>query len=184
MKTILLVVALLLSIQAGAETPKPEPGPLAKTVNDGASNIENTLIPAVEAMPEEKFAFVPSTGTFKGVRTFAQQVKHVAVCNFLLGGGILGEKPPVDPGQEGNGPATIMSKAGILQFLKDSYVYVHKAILTITDQNAAAPIKGPWGEDTTRLRLASIIEAHGFDHYGQMVVSLRMNGILPPPRRK
>ncbi len=76
------------------------------------------FVPAAEAMPEDKFGFAPSNGEFKGVRTFAEQIKHVAAVNFIFGAAILGEKVPVDVGDE-SGPASLKTKAEIINYLKD-----------------------------------------------------------------
>ena len=96
-------------------------------------------------MPEAKYDFAPTTqGEFKGVRTFGLEVKHMAVANYALGAGILGEKPPIDLGGP-NGPASIKSKAEIMKFLADSFVYAHKAINSITEANVLEPIKAPFG---------------------------------------
>ena len=65
--------------------------------------MENEFVPAADAMPEDKYNFAPTNGEFKGVRTFAQQVKHVAAVNYMIGSSILEEKPPVDTGGE-SGP--------------------------------------------------------------------------------
>ncbi|MFY9980696.1 MAG: DinB family protein, partial [Candidatus Sulfotelmatobacter sp.] len=136
-----------------------------------------------EAMPEDKYAFAPTNGEFKGVRTFAQQIKHVAAVNYELGAAILEEKPPVDIGDE-SGPASLTSKADILKYLDDSFAYVHKAVKTINEKNLAETVKSPFGESrVSRLGLATEVAAHGFDHYGQMVEYLRMNGIIPPASR-
>ncbi|HWZ81162.1 MAG TPA: DinB family protein [Terriglobales bacterium] len=144
--------------------------------------IEGELVPAVEAMPEDKFVFAPTGGEFKGVRTFAQQAKHVAAVNYIIASAILGEKPPVDTGGE-KGPDSITSKADVVKFLKDSYAYAHKAVASITDGNAVASVPSPFGGTTTRLGLGTAFAWHGFDHYGQMVEYLRMNGIVPPASR-
>jgi uncharacterized damage-inducible protein DinB len=153
-------------------------------VLDGAvSNMERDFVPAVEAMPEDKFGFAPTDGEFKGVRTFGEQVKHVAAVNYMYGAAILSEKVPVDVGEE-NGPAAMKTKADILSYLKDSFLYVHKAIKTINEKNLVEPLKSPFGEGSvTRLGVATSVAAHGFDHYGQMVEYLRMNGIVPPASR-
>lgn len=155
------------------------------SVMDGTVHtIESELVPAVEAMPEDKFGFAPTNGEFKGVRTFAQQAKHVAAVNYIVGAAILGEKPPVDTGGE-SGPDSVKAKADIIKFLKDSYAYAHKAVATINDSNAVEPIKNPFGEGAaTRLGMSTVFAWHGFDHYGQMVEYLRMNGIVPPASRK
>lgn len=154
------------------------------SVMDGTvKTIESELVPAVEAMPEDKFGFAPTNGEFKGVRTFAQQAKHVAAVNYIVGAAILGEKPPVDTGGE-SGPDSVKAKADIVKFLKDSYAYAHKAVATINEGNAVEPIKNPFGEGTaTRLGMGTVFAWHGFDHYGQMVEYLRMNGIIPPASR-
>lgn len=147
------------------------------------TNFENEFIPAAEAMPEDKFGFAPTGGEFKGVRTFAQQIKHVAAVNYELGAALLEQKPPVDINEE-SGPASITSKADIIKYLKDSFAYVHKAIATINEGNLTGTVKSPFGEGwVSRMGLASAVASHGFDHYGQMVVYLRMNGIIPPASR-
>jgi hypothetical protein len=101
----------------------------------------------------------------------------------MYGAAILSEKVPVDVGDE-SGPASVKSKAEILNYLKDSFAYVHKAIATINEKNLVEPLKSPFGEGSvTRLGVATSVSAHGFDHYGQMVEYLRMNGIVPPASR-
>jgi len=147
------------------------------------SGAEGEFVGAAEAMPEEKYSFAPTNGEFKGVRTFAQQVKHVAAVNYMLGSAILVEKPPVDLGGE-SGPDAIASKADIMKFLKDSYAYLHKAVAAVNEKNLVDPVKSPFGDRmVTRLWLSATGATHAFDHYGQMVEYLRMNGIVPPASR-
>jgi uncharacterized damage-inducible protein DinB len=147
------------------------------------SNLEHEFIPAADAMPEDKFGFAPSNGEFKGVRSFAEQIKHVAAVNYELGAAILEEKSPVDIGDEA-GPASITTKPDIMKYLKESFEYVHKAIATINEKNLTGTVRSPFGEGSvTRLGLATSVAGHGFDHYGQMAVYLRMNGIVPPASR-
>ncbi len=141
------------------------------------------MVPAAEAMPDDKFNFAPTQGEFKGVRTFAQQVKHIAAVNYMLGAAILSEKPPVDLGGE-NGPDNITSKADVVKFLKDSFDYLHKALATIDENNILGQVQSPFGSNkVSRMGLSLIATSHPFDHYGQMVEYLRMNGIVPPASR-
>lgn len=147
------------------------------------SNVEREVVSAAEAMPEDKFNFAPSQGDFKGVRTFAQQVKHIAAVNYMLGAGLLAEKSPVDVGSE-NGPDKITSKADVVNFLKESFAYLHKSLDTINENNVIAQVPSPFGEGkSTRLGLSVIAISHPMDHYGQMVEYLRMNNIIPPASR-
>ena len=166
-----------------AQMPSPPP---AKTPGDALNFdlviAEHDFVSAADAMPEDKFSFAPSTGEFKGVRTFAEQVKHVAAANYMFGASILGEKPPVDVGGE-NGPDSLKTKAEIMKFAKDSFEYLHKALASVTAKNELDQIDSPFGSKVSRLSLASFSTAHPFDHYGQMVEYLRMNGIVPPASR-
>ncbi len=156
---------------------------VTQVLDRSLSGVENEFVPAAGAMPEDKYSFAPSNGEFKGVRTFAQQVKHVAAVNYMVGAAILEEKPPLDLGGE-NGPDSVKTKADIEKFLKDSFAYFHKAVGTINEGNMLNPIKSPFGNGTvTRLAMSTLIVGHCFDHYGQMVEYLRMNGIVPPASR-
>ncbi len=177
----LLLVALAAAAQAAK--PKEQHRSVTEILDHTVVNLEREFVPAAEAMPEDKFGFAPSNGEFKGVRTFAQQIKHVAAVNYELGAALLEQKPPVDIGEE-SGPSSITSKADIIKFLKESFAYVHKAIATINDQNLSGTVRSPFGEGmVSRLGLASAVASHGYDHYGQMVEYLRMNGIVPPASR-
>jgi hypothetical protein len=178
-----VICTLVLAAGASAQAKKETPRTVTEVLSNTVKNLEHDLVPAAEAMPEDKFSFTPSNGEFKGVRTFAEQIKHIAAVNYELGAAILSEKPPVDIGDE-SGPASITSKADILKYLNDSFLYVHKAIDTINEKNLTGTVKSPFGEyKVTRLGLATTVAWHGFDHYGQVVEYLRMNGIVPPASR-
>ena len=162
---------------------KDEHRTVTQVLDRSVTNTEHEFTSAAEAMPEDKFEFAPTNGEFKGVRTFGEQIKHVAAVNYIFGAAILSEKVPVDVGDE-SGPASVKTKAEILIYLKDSFAYVHKAIETVNEKNLVDPLKSPFGEGSvTRLGLATSVAAHGFDHYGQMVEYLRMNGVVPPASR-
>lgn len=176
---------LIVVTAAAAQMPKPrqEHRSVTQLLDRSVSNFEREFTGAAEAMPEDKFNFVPTNGEFKGVRTFAQQIKHVAAVNYELGATLLEQKSPVDINDE-EGPASVTSKADILKYLKGSFEYVHKAVGTINEGNLTGTVRSPFGEGSlSRLTLAMSIPSHGFDHYGQMVVYLRMNGIIPPASR-
>jgi DinB superfamily len=185
MKTKVTVLAfLLIASLVRAETkPTEEVRTVTMVLDRTVSNTEEEFVPAAEAMPEDKFNFAPTNGAFKGVRTFAEQIKHVAAVNYELGAALMEEKPPVDVNGE-SGPASITNKADIIKYLKDSFAYVHKAIATINESNLTGKVRSPFGEGkVTRLGLASSVSWHAYDHYGQMVEYLRMNGIIPPSSR-
>jgi hypothetical protein len=167
------------------QTQQPQPPPsIASTVEREISTIEKQVVEAAEAMPEDRFNFSPESlnipgGEYKGVRTFAVQVKHVATSNYFIWSPLTGDKLP-EGLKDGNGPENLKTKADIIKFLKDSFALGHKAAATLTTQNmlqTAEHSKSP------RLYLATFAVAHAYDHYGQMVGYLRMNGIVPPASR-
>jgi len=147
---------------------------------------EKRLVDVAEAMPAEKYEFAPTAGEFKDVRTFGEQLKHIAADNYLLGAGILGEKPPVDTGMSERGSAAVKTKPEIIAYLTDSFAYMRRAAAAIDDDKApiSTPEISPWPEGTaTRLGVAIEDCVHTWDHYGQLVEYLRMNGIVPPASR-
>lgn len=174
-------------VQLPAPAPPPAPAPsaaqapsFAKSLNQGLKGVEVWSTGAAEAMPEDKYHWAPTQGAFAGVRTFAQQVKHMASVNILIAAAILEEKPALDPGGQ-DGPDALKTKAEIVKYLQDSFTYLHRALDSVTEANVLGMVKSPFGKGQgTRLGYANLAQGHGFDHYGQMVVYLRLNGIVPP----
>jgi uncharacterized damage-inducible protein DinB len=172
---------------AGASASPSTPPTIASAIDREISLVEKEAVEAAEAMPEDKFDFSPEklnlTGAdYKGVRTFGEQVKHIAASNYLIWSPITGEKPP-DTVNDGKGPDNMKAKADIIKYLKDSFAFGHKSVATLTSANLVEPITSGSGRPTTRLFLATFAVAHCFDHYGQMIEYLRMNGIVPPASR-
>ena len=168
-----------------AQPPSQQPSPtVASVVDREISSIEKQVVDAAEAMPEDKFNFTPESlnipgDDYKGVRTFAVQVKHVAASNYFIWSPLTGDKLP-EGLKDGNGPENLKTKADTIRFLKDSFALGHKAAATLTTENMLQP---PEHSKSPRLYLATFGVAHAYDHYGQMVEYLRMNGIVPPASR-
>lgn len=195
MRIFLLLSVLILTVAAlphGAKSAaaratqaQPSPPTIASTVDREISSIEKQIVDVAEAMPEDKYNFSPETlnipgAEYKGVRTFAVQVKHVAASNYYIWSPITGDKLPEGLADDGSGLTNVKTKVEIIKFLKDSFALGHKAAATLTTENM---LQNPGKSKSTRLRLATFGVAHAFDHYGQMVEYLRMNGIVPPASR-
>ena len=160
---------------------------IASAIDRQISLVEKEVVDAAEAMPEDKFDFSPEKlnlpgSDYKGVRTFGEQLKHIAASNYLIWSPITGEKPP-DTVNDGKGPDNMKAKAEIIKFVKDSFAFGHKSVATLNSSNLVEPITSRSGRQTTRLFQATFAAAHCFDHYGQMIEYLRMNGIVPPASR-
>lgn len=150
--------------------------------------LEHDLVPLAKAMPADKYNFAPSQAIFASsqktdfatVRSFGQQVVHIAEANFYFYMSVSGEKPAVDmKALQAMETAPAIDKEVAVKALEQSFAFAHKAIETITAENAFLAIK-PVDGMNTRATLASFGVAHGYDHYGQLVAWARMNGVIPP----
>jgi uncharacterized damage-inducible protein DinB len=198
LRTFCLLVLVCFAVGAFAQAAKPatpnaqakktEPPTIASAVDQQISILEREFVGAAEAMPDDKFNFTPGSlnipgSEYKTVKTFAEEVRHVAATNYLLWDAITGDKPPIES-KEDNGPSELKTKAEIVKYLKDSFALGHKAAKSLTAESAVAQVPSPFGQgQTTKLFCATFAVAHAFDHYGQMVEYLRMNGIIPPASR-
>jgi len=147
-------------------------------------DIQHQIVSTAEAMPATKYEFTPTEGEFKGVRTFARQVRHLSATNHILAAAALGEDASADIDE--NGPETVRTKAEVLDYLNSSFEHLGRAIDAIGDSNRpvkSSPISPLPANKTTRLALTVEALIHAFNHYGQMVEYLRMNGIVPPSSR-
>jgi len=177
MRLVLLSVLLASTIvtRTGAQ---PRVDPMAGAVAESFTLIERQFVALADAMPAEKYGFKPTTGEFKDVRSFAEQVKHVACANFGFYSEIEKKTPPANC--ETGGPSPAKTKAEIMAYLRESFTYAGRVLRTLTPANAMEPTDGPYPGPSTRLGLATLSIWHASDHYGQLVVYLRMNGIVPP----
>ena len=183
----LLGIGSIAAAQAGTTPSGPAAGSIvtpASAYDSQLSIIEFEMMGAVKAMPADKFDFAPSQSIFvpgqktefATVRTFAQQATHVAQANYFFYSAVSGLKPDVDM----DGLPKLTKKDDIVAALAGSFAFAHKAIATLTPANAFEVVKLPEPGMWTRGTLAAFGVAHAFDHYGQMVEYLRMNGIVPP----
>jgi hypothetical protein len=157
---------------------------ISGSVGGSLSYAEAEFLSVAEAMPAEKYDYIPAApgGNFDGVRTFGEQVKHVACANFGFFNQIEGKTPPV--ACEKGGPSPAKTKAELLKYLRDSFDYGNKVLATINAANAMDRVDGPYGGPDTKLGMSVIAVWHVTDHYGQLVYYLRLNGIVPPPTQK
>lgn len=185
-KSILAVVILLASAgssfaQGSKVTPQRT---IAETLDSWIAHTETLVVDLADAMPADKYSFAPPTtfGDFAGVRTFAQQVKHLSANNYRMAALILLQKPTAEMENE-TGPDSVKTKAEIMEYLKGSFAALHKATATIDARNVVEHVPSPSNWQKTRLSFVVDIVGHDMDHFGQMVEYLRMNGIIPPESR-
>lgn len=169
-----------------AKPRRPSTGDIPATIADSVAEpmkfIEGSLIGLADAMPEEKYGYIPTAGKFEGARSFGEQIKHVACAQFAFFNEFEGKKPPDACERGGHDPAK--TKAELIKYLKDAFDYSNRVIATLTPENALDRVEGRYAGPNTKLGISVMAVWHLSDHYGQLVEYLRMNGIVPPMTQK
>ena len=176
------LIFVLLACSAAAQDRKrpPEPKTIPDSINYIWQRIANDFNDLANAMPEDKWSFKPTQGEFKDVRSFGEQVKHVACANEAWAKQMSGEKPPARCDLGGPNPAK--TKAEIMAYLGDSFRLVDRVIADTNEKNLMNRNPGQY-LGPNRLSALTAMVWHISDHYGQLVEYLRMNGIVPPASR-
>jgi uncharacterized damage-inducible protein DinB len=201
MKQIVVALALAACCMTGAQAqtaPAPKAAPTmvdpSKSFDTMLSGFEKQFMGVAKAMPAEKYNFAPSAAIFvesqktdylspdnKGVSTFGGMVKHVAQATYFFASMVGGVKPDVDV----KAIADLKDKDQIVAAVQGSFDFAHKAMATLTTQNAFEGVTfKPFGADGTRAQMAGFLVAHGFDHFGHLSEYLRMNGLIPPSSQR
>ena len=165
-----------------AAQPDHVPKSVAESIDGTLQFAEGNFIGIAEAMPEDKYSYIPTVGKFDGVRSFGEQVKHVACAQFAFFNEFEGKKPPEDCEKGGHDPAK--SKAELIKYLRDSFDYSNRVVATLTSNNALDLVEGRYAGPNTKLGISVVAVWHITDHYGQLVEYLRLNGIVPPMTQK
>jgi len=191
MRNVMLAAVLGLASVAAVQAQMTSGGPAlgsqvapSKSAEALLMIFEGECMGVAKAMPAEKYGFSPASlnipgSKFDGVRTFGEQVKHLAEANFYFASVVAGGKQEMDE----KTIAAMKTKDEIVGALANSFAALHKANATLTVQNSFEVVDFE-GQKATRSMAAAFAVAHGFDHYGQMVEYLRMNGIVPPASAK
>jgi hypothetical protein len=158
------------------------PKSIAESVSGTLQFTEGNFLALAEAMPEDKYSYIPTTGKFDDARSFGEQVKHVACAQFAFFNEFEGKKPPDDCEKGGHDPAK--TKAELIKYLRDSFDYSNGVLATLTANNALDRVEGRYAGPSTKLGISVVAVWHITDHYGQLVEYLRLNGIVPPFTQK
>ncbi len=171
----LVVVAVALAAAGTANAqmdPQEMNGPVASS-KVLYQMVKGYLIASAQQMPEDKYGYKPTPE----VRSFGQIIGHVANSQYGFCSSALGEKPPVTEDMEKR-----TTKASLVQGLKDAFAYCEKAY-AMSDADAAATTK-LFGADRTRMFVLMFNVSHDFEHYGNLVTYMRLNGMVPPSSQR
>ena len=176
MKFAIFLASVLLSGTASAD-------PVTDAYLRQLSLVEQDLVPLVEVVPTERYGFRPTGGAFYDVRSFGEQVKHLATMIYMTSAIVLEEKSPYGPGTHDNGPDAIQTKENIVDYFRSALEYARRAMKSLTEKNHLDPLPTYLGTQL-RIEVANTVMYHCYEHYGQMVVYARMNSVVPPASRR
>jgi hypothetical protein len=151
-----------------------EGAPLAKAFRETAARMERDLTAAAEAVPEDKYAFKPTPAQM----SFGQIMVHLAGGNDALCSAIGGVKSPVR-----EKVAATAGKAVLIARLKESFQFCHTALATLDDSKVSEELT-VFGEKMSRAALELETAGDWADHYSQLAIYMRLNGLLPPTAKK
>ena len=170
----LAIMALLLSLLGGTVLPAAQTNPLSADLKNDYKTVRDYVIRAAEKMPEADYGFKPSPD----VRTFAQQIAHVADDQYNLCAPAKGEtRQAAYTAIE----SSLSKKAELIVALKDAFAYCDSVYESLTDASGAEPALG---RNRNRFAMLNWNLWHTWEHYGNMVVYLRMKGLIPPSSEK
>jgi uncharacterized damage-inducible protein DinB len=181
MKTLLQIAFVpALAAVAFGQAPAAQPAqdnPMSTWLRTAYMNNRNNIVRTAEKMPEEFYDMRPGAQT--EVRTFGQQVAHVATYNFLWCSQAKGEKNPNTANLE-----KLTTKADVMKALNDAFSYCDPVYAGLTDSSGSQviDITQENGRQTRNLRLGLLTLNYGHNNeiYGSMVVYLRMKNLVPP----
>jgi uncharacterized damage-inducible protein DinB len=165
----LLFVSLLFTATASADD-----NPLTAHNKRMYSGIKRILLRTAELMPEEKYGFKPADS----VRTFGEVLNHAAGSQAYFCAAVLGEKNPPPKIDK-----TKTSKADVTAALTEAFSYCDKAYDGLTDATATEQVKF-MGDTMPKLGVLNVNSLHSIEHYGNLIVYLRMNNLVPPTSDK
>ena len=167
-----LALALGLAAASSARVQAQTPGGDATiaSVKTLYEVVKGYITKAAAQVPEDKYKYQPT----KEVRTMGQLFGHIANANGLFCGTATGVKPASASDAE-----KLATKAEIQKALADSFAFCDKAFQAITAANANEPVT-IFGQNHTRVGLMAFNNAHDWEHYGNIVTYMRINGLVPP----
>jgi uncharacterized damage-inducible protein DinB len=177
----LLLCLVFLSFPAAAQTTdggfdQALSPSMAAVVKSMHATIRRNLAEAAESMPAEEYSFKPTAET----RSFAQLMGHVAVANFFFCSQAKGERPPTTENYE----RSATDKAALVKAVKDSLAYCDDVYSATTDANFNQMVKvatpGGGGGQTARGSVLLFNTTHNNEHYGNIVVYMRLKNHVPP----
>jgi uncharacterized damage-inducible protein DinB len=153
-----------------------QPAPVAQAFRDNAAAVGKNLMAAADIMPADKYAFKPTPAQM----SFADIVEHLAHGNDFLCGTIAGVKAP----DRSKVSAATESKEALVARLKETFQFCDRVLAGLDDSKLSEQLPMFGGKPMSRAAIEALTIGDWADHYSQMAIYLRLNGLLPPTAKK
>lgn len=140
------------------------------------ARIRGMLVAIVAAMPEEKYEFRPA----RDVRSFREMVEHLIADSYTHAGYVMGKSRAESEKIAAEKTKGIKTRSEYLKAMGEAFDFADRMLAGITDENAMDTVTAMRGAKATRVEAALQAFEDDMDHYGNFVVYLRLNGIVPP----
>ena len=154
---------------SGASASQPAPTSFLAPARATWESTRTLVVGLVEAMPEDKWDFKPTPA----VRSFREVVVHLIGENYLFFGRVAGENL-------GNPAQNLKTRDELVKALHESYAYGAKVWADLTEEKALQMVEGRGGQKVQRWSATLLAIQDNMNHYGNLVVYLRLNGLVPP----
>ena len=131
----------------------------------------SSIMSTAESLSEEMYAYRPTVE----VRTAGQLLAHIANAQYAFCSSAAGEDNP----NQANLEETATTKADIVPALQSALAYCETVYDTMTDAQGAET-RSFFGQEMAASGILAFNSAHNYEHYGNLVTYMRMNGIVPP----
>ena len=162
---LLLLITIFFNVSWAQEINLPKE-PMA-SVDIAALYIPHTIITAAKQMPEEYYTFRPTPE----VRSFGELMAHIAESNFEMAAIAKGETAPV--------LKVVLNKTEVINALEASFDYSTKARGDMTKERKETLVKFMGGTQPAG-NVLDFSVFHSLQHYGNVIVYMRLKGLIPP----
>lgn len=167
--------AVLVVVFVPAFVAAQESAPVAKAFRDNAAVIGKNLMDAADVMPADKYSFNPTPAQM----SFADIMLHLAQGNDFLCGAIGGMTAPTRTKvSAGDGKDALVAR------LKETFQFCDKALAGLDDSKLSEQVPMFGGKTMSRAAVETLTTGDWADHYSQVAIYLRLNGLLPPTAKK
>ena len=174
MKRLITLLLLALPAPALAQEARSADNPGVAALRAVWESVSGHVLRSAEQMPESDYGFRP----VETVRTFGQQIAHVAGAQYSMCAAALGEPPK----EEDEIEKSMTTKAQLVAALRASSEYCRRAYAQ-SDADAARPIT-MYGQARTRMYALALNATHDGEHYGNLITYLRIKGMVPPSSQR